>query len=127
MLTNKRLVCVTRTTMDKKPPLTRRLHLIETASAEPGEKGQMSLRVQGSGAEFLAHKVDRAEDFAKLVLEAAAAARADQPPAPSPAAAPPAITADVLAQLERLGALRETGVLTDAEFDALKGRLLGAG
>jgi hypothetical protein len=43
------------------------------------------------------------------------------PPAPPPAA--PA-SEDVIAQLERLGKLRDEGVLTDAEFSAQKARLL---
>lgn len=40
------------------------------------------------------------------------------PPAPAPAAD------DVIAQLERLGELRASGVLTDAEFESQKARLL---
>ncbi|MCA5894953.1 SHOCT domain-containing protein [Isoptericola sp. NEAU-Y5] len=45
------------------------------------------------------------------------------PPPPAPAAA--AGGSDVIAQLERLGQLRDNGVLTDAEFAAQKARLLG--
>ncbi len=41
-----------------------------------------------------------------------------------PAAAPPAAE-DPIAQLERLGELRDKGVLTDEEFDAQKAKLLG--
>lgn len=44
----------------------------------------------------------------------------------APAAAPPApATDDLLATLERLGNLRDSGVLTEAEFAAQKARLLG--
>lgn len=43
---------------------------------------------------------------------------------PEPAAAEPPGD-DVLAQLERLGALRDSGVLTEAEFAAQKARILG--
>ncbi len=43
------------------------------------------------------------------------------PPAPSPTAEP---VVDVLAQLERLGRLRDSGVLTEGEFTAQKARLL---
>jgi hypothetical protein len=43
----------------------------------------------------------------------------------APAATPPAATDDVLAQLERLGKLRDGGVLTEDEFAAQKARLLG--
>jgi hypothetical protein len=46
-------------------------------------------------------------------------------PAPQPVAAPPPPAADdVFAQLERLGRLRDDGVLTDAEFSAQKAKLL---
>ena len=43
---------------------------------------------------------------------------APPPPAPAPQ------EEDVIAQLERLGELRASGVLTEAEFDAQKARLL---
>ena len=49
------------------------------------------------------------------------------PPAPAPeyAQAPPAAgTDDKLAQLKQLGELRDAGVLTDAEFESQKGRIL---
>ncbi|GAA2239602.1 hypothetical protein GCM10010413_46500 [Promicromonospora sukumoe] len=41
-----------------------------------------------------------------------------------PAAPAAAESGDVIAQLERLGKLRDEGVLTDAEFSAQKARLL---
>lgn len=43
-----------------------------------------------------------------------------QQPAPTPAA----VTDDTLAQLEKLGELRDSGVLTTAEFETQKARLL---
>ena len=51
--------------------------------------------------------------------------------APAPAQyqeAPPAApsTDDKLAQLKQLGELRDAGVLTDAEFEAQKGKILYA-
>lgn len=46
-----------------------------------------------------------------------------QPPTPPPAA-PPADTDELLNQLERLGKLRDAGVLTDAEFAEQKARIL---
>jgi hypothetical protein len=51
---------------------------------------------------------------------------ASAPPAPQYAAPPAAApdTDDLIAQLEKLGSLRDSGVLTDAEFDAQKARLL---
>lgn len=47
--------------------------------------------------------------------------------APAPSPAPEATTEDdTLAQLERLGQLRDAGVLTDEEFAQQKARILGA-
>jgi hypothetical protein len=45
--------------------------------------------------------------------------------APDPAQYEPDATTDVAGQLERLGALRAGGVLTEAEFRAAKARVLG--
>jgi membrane protease subunit (stomatin/prohibitin family) len=45
-----------------------------------------------------------------------------QEPAPAPAAAPAA--ADPLEQLKQLGELKASGVLTDAEFEAQKAKIL---
>jgi hypothetical protein len=42
---------------------------------------------------------------------------------PAPPAAPD--SGDMIAQLEKLGQLRASGVLTDAEFETQKARLLG--
>jgi hypothetical protein len=47
---------------------------------------------------------------------------------PPPAAAPPAAAADpdeVYAQLEKLADLKTKGILTDAEFEVQKAKLLG--
>ena len=46
--------------------------------------------------------------------------------APLPPAAGTPDMAGKLAQLRQLGELRESGVLTDAEFEAQKGQILGA-
>ncbi|MCW3002473.1 MAG: Uncharacterized protein JWQ20_1771 [Conexibacter sp.] len=48
---------------------------------------------------------------------------AAQEAAPAPAAPAPAAP-DTLSQLKELGSLREQGVLTDAEFEAQKARIL---
>ena len=51
------------------------------------------------------------------------------PPPPqaqyAPPEAMPAIDDDVITQLERLGALRAQGILTEEEFNAQKAKLLG--
>ena len=45
-------------------------------------------------------------------------------PAPAPAAAAPT-QEDTISQLERLGALKDQGVLTEEEFQAQKAKILG--
>jgi hypothetical protein len=54
------------------------------------------------------------------------ASQAYEPP-PPPAQPPPAASAetDPLAQLEKLGQLKAAGVLTEAEFNVQKARILG--
>jgi hypothetical protein len=47
----------------------------------------------------------------------------DQAPPPPPQAAP-ATEADPLEQLQKLGELKAAGVLTDAEFEAQKAKIL---
>ena len=44
--------------------------------------------------------------------------------APPPAAAPAAPSVDVVEQLQKLAALKDQGILTQAEFDAQKAKLL---
>lgn len=70
-------------------------------------------------------KVQRRQHERWAAAQAAPAPVAAPPP---PAAAVPAVPVDtdeMLNQLERLGKLREAGVLTDAEFAAQKARILG--
>lgn len=48
-------------------------------------------------------------------------------PAPAPAAAPSAGgSSDIVAQLKQLGDLKQSGVLSDEEFEAAKRKLLGS-
>lgn len=49
---------------------------------------------------------------------------AQEAPPPAPAA-PAAPAADPIAQLKQLGELRDSGVLTEAEFEAQKAKILG--
>jgi hypothetical protein len=47
-------------------------------------------------------------------------------PPPAPAAAPSTgLSQDDIAQLKQLGQLHESGILTDAEFEAAKQKILG--
>ena len=56
----------------------------------------------------------------QAVAQQQAAMAAAQPPAP--AAAP---ATDLVGELQKLGALRDQGILSDAEFAAAKAKLLG--
>ena len=66
---------------------------------------------------------------AQAEQEAAQAAQAPPPPPPGPAVpqdAPPATgSGDLMDQLERLGNLKTSGLLSDEEFSAAKAQLLG--
>jgi Short C-terminal domain len=73
--------------------------------------------------------------IADLQQQAAAAPPYYQQPAPpppvyqQPAPPPPqaaGLTTDDIAQLKQLGDLHESGVLTDAEFEAAKQKILGS-
>jgi len=62
--------------------------------------------------------------------EQQAGAAAPPPPAPAPAApvaaaAPAASPDQVIEQLKELAALKDQGILTEAEFEAQKARILG--
>ena len=46
-------------------------------------------------------------------------------PAPAPAPAPAAAAPDPIEQLKELAALKDQGILTDAEFQAQKAKILG--
>jgi hypothetical protein len=57
--------------------------------------------------------------------QAVAQQAAAQPVAAAAPAAPAAGGTDIVAELQKLGALREQGILTDDEFAAAKAKLLG--
>jgi len=84
-------------------------------------------------------RVQRRQDAKFAQKDAETAATRDQayadetapPPAPAPAPAAPAApatsaTEDRLAQLKSLGELKQSGVLTDAEFEAQKAKILAS-
>jgi hypothetical protein len=53
------------------------------------------------------------------------AAQAQQAPAEAPAPAPAAAAPDPIEQLTQLAALKDSGALTEAEFEAQKAKILG--
>jgi D-alanyl-D-alanine carboxypeptidase len=74
----------------------------------------------------------QADKNAQAYAQAESAAYGQQAPPPQqvvyaapPPEAPPAQEEDVITQLERLGALKAQGLLTEEEFAAQKAKLLG--
>jgi Short C-terminal domain len=65
------------------------------------------------------------EDDQEERLQQLEADQSQQAPAPAPAPAAGGMTDDTIEQLKKLGELRDSGVLTDEEFDAQKRKLLG--
>src|SRR5262249_50188257 len=102
--------------------------LLGTAARTAGVAGPAPA-VVGGGSKHPQAKSQQAADAAayqqeqqQAAMEAAAAqaAAAQQAAAPAPAAAD-----DSIAQLERLAALKQQGILTEAEFEAQKAKILG--
>ena len=96
-------------------------------------RGVARTAVVAGTATAVSGRVSRRQQGRWAAKEDAAAAEAAPAPAPAPAPAqyqeaPPAApsTDDKLAHLKQLGELRDAGVLTDAEFEAQKGKILYA-
>ena len=92
-------------------------------------RGVARTAVVAGTATAVSGRVSRRQQGRWAAKEDAAAAEAAPAPAPAPAQyqeAPPAApsTDDKLAQLKQLGELRDAGVLTDAEFEGQKGKIL---
>jgi hypothetical protein len=92
--------------------------------------GRVSRRQQGRWAakEQAAQEQAAPEQGAAPPEAAAAPEPAPAPLAPIEDAEPPLSesTGDMLGQLQQLGELRDSGVLTEAEFDAQKAKILSA-
>ena len=71
--------------------------------------------------------IDIAEQATGMDLDADGKIGSGAAPPGSATADPPAGDDDRIAQLERLAKLRDTGALTQAEFETEKARLLGGG
>jgi hypothetical protein len=94
-----------------------------------GTATAVSGRVQRRQAEKYADRdqdiaANRGEGYAEGA-QAAYAQQAPPPPPPQAAIAAPDET-DTLAQLEKLGSLKASGVLTEEEFAAQKAKILGS-
>ena len=69
--------------------------------------------------------IELTDDDKAIISDQGEAPEAEAAPAQPIATAQPAAEESYLDQLERLGALRDQGVLTDAEFEAQKKKILG--
>ena len=91
-------------------------------------RGIARTAVVAGTATAVSGRVQRRQQGRWAAQEQAAAQAAQQTaPPPQPGAEttdPRSDTAARLAQLKELGALRDAGVLTDAEFEAQKGKIL---
>ena len=102
-----------------------------TATAVSGSMQKKSAQKSQTQAEAAAYEQQQmaAQQQAQIdaQVQAALAAQAAQQAAvaaPAPAA-PAAAEVDVVAELTKLGALHEQGILSDEEFSAMKAKLLG--
>ena len=95
-----------------------------TATAVSG--GMQRHQQQKSQEQYEQEQYQAAQQQAQIDAAAqAAAAQYAQPVAPPPPAAPAAPPVDIVAELQKLAALKDAGILNDAEFAAAKARLLG--
>jgi Short C-terminal domain len=87
----------------------------------------MRAAMVGGTAYYAGKKVQQGKEQDAETAARLEGLEAQQQAAPA-AAAPPAVglSQDVISELKQLGELRDSGVLTDAEFDAQKQKLLGA-
>ena len=105
----------------RRPVRVGRPSLIGTAARTAVIAGTASA-VSGNVARRQQARATQAQEAQAYQAQQAAA----PPPQPAPAAPPAAGGEDVIAQLERLGALKSQGILTEAEFEAQKARILGS-
>ena len=101
----------------------------QAAAAQPSAQDQAAMAQQAADAQAyqqqqLALQQQAAAEAAVAKAQAEQAAAAAAPPAPVAAPAPSGGD-DIIAQLERLGALHTQGLLSDEEFGAAKAKLLG--
>jgi transcription initiation factor TFIID subunit TAF12 len=95
-----------------------------TATAVSG--GMQRRQQQKSQAQYEQEQYQAAQQQAAMQQAAdQAVAQSQAAAAPAAPAAAPAAGVDIVAELQKLAALKEAGVLDDAEFAAAKARLLG--
>ncbi len=91
------------------------------AAAMIGGTAYVANKAGQHSAEAQMQEQDQSARIAQLEAQQAAAA----PPPPPPAAAPPvAPSTDMVTRLQELQTLKTQGVLTDAEFEAAKAKVI---
>ena len=97
-----------------------------TASAVVGHSAQkQSAQAQAAANAQELDAIKRQQEIDAAVQQATAAAAPAPAPAPAAAPAPAVAGPSMLDQLKELAALKEAGILDDAEFAAAKAKLLG--
>lgn len=92
-----------------------------TASAVSG--AMAGGRERKAQAQYEQQQYQAAQQQAQIDAAAQQAAAQYAPPPAAPAAPPAGV--DIVAEIQKLAALKDAGALTDAEFTAAKARLLG--
>ncbi|MHA6628497.1 SHOCT domain-containing protein [Pseudonocardia sichuanensis] len=91
----------------------------------PGLLGTVARTAVVAGtAQMTSNAVNRHAQRRAMEEAAAAQVNAPPPPPPPPAQAAPPAGDDLVARLESLARLRDSGALSEEEFQAAKGRLL---
>ncbi len=90
-----------------------------------GTASAVSGRVQRRQMSRAQQEASEQQQYAAAQPQYAPVQQAAPPPPPPTPAAPAMGTDDMIAQLQRLGELRQQGILTDEEFAAQKAKLLG--
>ncbi|WP_440709178.1 SHOCT domain-containing protein [Herbiconiux sp. YIM B11900] len=95
-----------------------------TATAVSGGLRNRQMQRAEGQQEQQAYEAQQQQAQIDAAAAAAVAAQQAQAAAPAPAAPAPAGGVDIIAELQKLAALKDAGVLTDAEFTAAKAKLL---
>jgi len=97
-----------------------------TATAVSG--GMRNRQADKQQQEYEAQQYEAQQQQAQMnaaAQQAVAQQQAQQAAQQAAAPAAPAASVDIVAELQKLGALKEQGILSDAEFSAAKAKLLG--
>ena len=94
-----------------------------TATAVSG--GMRNRQADKQQQEYEAQQYEAQQQQAQMDAAAQQAVAQQQAAMPQQAAPAPAASVDIVAELQKLGALKEQGILSDAEFSAAKAKLLG--